>query len=58
MYSLMKKIDGNKTYVVALAMAAYAGLGLWLGNMDQAAATEILMQAAGLAGLRHAVDKV
>lgn len=58
MSKIKMALDGNKTYIVALAMVVYAAIGYWLGQMDQANAMELVMQAASVAGLRHAVNKV
>jgi hypothetical protein len=48
-------MSGWKTYVAAGALAAYAVFAFVSGTIEQAAMIELLLQAAALAGLRHAV---
>lgn len=55
--SLLNRINGKKTYAVALVMALYAVvyLGWYQGDMDSA--REIFLEAIGFAGLRNALAK-
>lgn len=49
----MKMLKGKKTYLVAAAMLVVVAYGYAsTGVLDQ----EMLLQALGLAGLRHAVN--
>jgi hypothetical protein len=53
---LAAKLNGYKTY---LAAAGLAGLALYQASTgDYATAWHTLLQAAAVAGLRHAVGKV
>jgi hypothetical protein len=52
MKKLLTLLDGKKTYLVALAMAAYAILGLALGKLDSEVAYQLMLEAAAFAGLR------
>lgn len=54
-------LSGKKTYIVALAMLLYSGLGWYLssigqGGMDQDQAVQQMLMALGLAGLRKGVS--
>ena len=51
----MNQLSGYKTYVMAGALAAFAGLGLLLGHLEPAKAWELLLEAGVLAGLRNAI---
>lgn len=55
---LLKKTDGKKTYAAAVAMAVFAVLGLYLGQLDQAEAVRLLVEAAAIVGLRDAIAKL
>lgn len=48
-------MSGLKTYLVAAAMAAYAIGGYAMGFHDADHMTQILLYAAGIAGLRHGI---
>lgn len=51
----MDKFNGYKTYFVVAAMVAFAIAGLYLGRLDGNQAIGLIMEAAAIAGLRHAV---
>lgn len=52
------KINGRKTYFAAAGLAALS-LGLYYtGAIEGARATELILEAAGLAGLRHAIERL
>lgn len=48
-------MSGWKTYTAAALMAAYAVGGYYFGWHDSGRMTEMLLQAAALAGLRSAI---
>ncbi len=50
-------IDGKKTYLIVAAMVVYAVLGLVLNLHSSDRATELILLALGMAGLRDAVRK-
>ena len=51
------KLDGNKTYLVAIATIIYAAVGWYLGHLDMQEALALL-STSGLVGfLRHGVEK-
>lgn len=52
------KIDGYKTYLIALAMVCYAILGMAAGWINGSVGLPIIMNGLALAGLRHGVQKV
>ena len=51
-------INGKKTYIVGLALVAYALLGICLGQLDMEAAGVLVFNAFGILGIRHAVAKL
>lgn len=55
--NMLDKINGKKTYIVAGLMAATAAVGWATNILSGSQAWELLMQSAGIAGLRHAMDK-
>jgi len=55
MKNLLKKIDGYKTYTVALAMALYAIIFIGWYSRDWPSAFKLLLEAMAMAGLRHAI---
>lgn len=57
MNNLFFKLNGYKSYVLALIAALYAVayLGFYENNWDEA--KRLLWEAAGLAGIRHAIAK-
>lgn len=57
MKNIMKRLDGNKTNIVAGAMIVYAMLGYALGQLGESEATLTVFNALGLMGLRHGVAK-
>lgn len=54
--SLEKKVDGKKTYIVAIATAVFAVLGVLLGKLEVKEAVELLLGSGALASLRHAIE--
>ena len=54
----MKHVSGNKSYAIAAILALYAVLGLVLGKSTLDEAITLLLQAGGLAGIRHAIAKL
>jgi len=51
----MELLPGKKTFLVALLMAAYAVVGVIIGQLDSEQALQLLLEAGGLAALRQAV---
>ena len=54
-------LSGKKTYIVAVAMLIYSGMGWYLnsigqGGMDQDAAIQQVLLALGLVGLRKGIS--
>ncbi len=49
------KMTGYKTYLAAVAMVLFAVYGISGGHIDQAKFIELMTEAAGMAGLRHAI---
>jgi type IV secretory pathway VirB2 component (pilin) len=54
----MKLLVGKKTYLVAIAMVVYAGLGFILGYQNQDQTLKLVFEALGLAALRAGVSSV
>lgn len=52
----MKELEGKKTYIVAIAMAAFTAFQVINGTMSADQITQ-LIEAAGLAALRGGVAK-
>ena len=51
------KVNGMKTYVVAMAMIMYA-LGGWIaGKVDVNTAIQTALIGLGMMGLRHGIEK-
>ncbi len=55
--SLVSLTDGKKTYLAAAGLALFALLGLALGQHSPDEAFKLLLEAASIASLRHAVSK-
>jgi len=51
-------LSGYKTYLVAFIMAVYALSGWYLKDLNQAQAMTIILNAAGLVGLRSGIESV
>ena len=51
------KIDGWKTYLVSLALLAFAVGGFFAGKIEINQALEIIGMALGFGALRHGVGK-
>lgn len=54
----MNNLSGYKTYIVVVAMIAYALIGIYLGQVTQEQAMQLVLNALGLAGLRSSVSRV
>ena len=52
----MSFLKGKKTYIIAAGTAAYAILGLVLGQHDANVTMELVIEAAMVSGLRHGVS--
>ena len=50
------ELQGKKTYIVGIAMIAYAIGGLIIGEMDANNSMQLLFTALGLMGLRHGIS--
>jgi len=48
-------LEGKKTFIIALAMLAYATLGLLLGKIPEEQVIQLILEALGLAALRNAI---
>ena len=55
---MMDALNGNKTYLAAAGMIAYAVIGLALGLHTSDKAVELILQALAIIGLRHGIAKV
>jgi type IV secretory pathway VirB2 component (pilin) len=55
MLSLFSKIEGYKTYIVAVVTVIYALVTMWNGTMDQHTGVAMILGALGLGGLRHGI---
>jgi len=51
-------LKGKKTYIVALAMIAYAGVVHGWQNNDWVSANQLIMEALAISGLRHGVTNM
>ena len=54
--TLAKKIDGKKSYALAIALAVYAVLGVVLGKVSLKEAIDLLFGAGAISTLRHAIE--
>ena len=52
------KLNGWKTYLLALALLCYAAGGYASGNIDAAQAATAIKEALALAFIRHGINKV
>lgn len=53
----MNKIDGKKTYGIAVLTAAFGLLGMLLGKFDLQTGMNYLLAAGGMIGFRSALNK-
>ena len=53
---MLSFLQGKKTYIVALAGAAYAVAQFWSGAIDVNALVAALVAAAGAMSLRHGIS--
>lgn len=56
--SMLEKLDGYKTYIVAVAMICYAVGGIISGYVQWQQAIEVVLLALGVFGLKHSNEKV
>lgn len=54
--NFIESLKGSKTYIVAVLTALYAILGFNLGHLDANTTVQLLLAAAGLAGLRGGIE--
>lgn len=54
---MLSALSGYRTYLVAIAMAAYAVAGWGLDYHDANKAISLLLEAAAFAGLRAGIKK-
>lgn len=50
-------LSGKKTYLASAALALFAVLGFFTGQLDQAKAIELLIESGALAALRAGIAK-
>jgi len=55
---LKDKLNGKKTYIVAVLTIIYAVTGAAIGKIDWNTAVGIILAALGMSGLRHGISKV
>jgi hypothetical protein len=53
--NIIKSLQGQKTYGIAILTAMYAIIGYLLGHVDALTAVNMIFAAAGAAGLRSGV---
>lgn len=56
--TMLEKIDGYKTYIIAVSMLCYAIGGFISGYVQLQQAIEVALLAAGMMGLKHSNQKV
>ena len=54
---MIMKLDGYKTYVVAIATICYAFGGLIAGKRDFNTAAQLVFLGFGMMGLRHGIEQ-
>ena len=54
--TFMKRLDGKKSYIVAIATATFAILGVLLGQLEVKEGIELLLGSGALASLRNALE--
>lgn len=55
---VISELQGKKTYIVALALIAYAVLGVYTGQLSQSDAVALVLNGLGLGALRAGISKV
>lgn len=55
---VISEFQGKKTYIVALALIAYAVLGVYTGQLSQSDAVALVLNGLGLGALRAGISKV
>lgn len=58
MKRIIADLQGKKTYIVALAIVAYAVFGVYTGQLSQDQAVTLVLNGLGLGALRAGVSKV
>ena len=54
---MLNAVNGNKTYLIAIATLLYAVASVVLGKMPYADALNYVLASGALATLRHAISK-
>ena len=54
---LLERVDGNKTYVIALLTVLYAVVGVFIGQLTWEHAIELALAGLAAAGFRSALNK-
>lgn len=52
---MLSKLNGYKTYAIAVLTLVYAISGYLLGNIDTETAVQLVIAALGLSALRHSI---
>jgi hypothetical protein len=56
MNTLLSKLAGKKTYIVAAAGIAYTLAQMWSGAVDQNTGVNVILGFLGLGAVRHGVS--
>lgn len=54
---LLKMTEGKKAYTVAILLAVFAITGFLTGNLEPARVVELVLEALGIAVIRHAISR-
>ncbi len=54
--TFMNKMNGKKSYIIAIATAVFAILGIVLGKMSLKEGLELLLGSGAVAALRNAME--
>lgn len=52
---MFNKLNGYKTYIIAVLMILYAILGLIIGKLGDGEAIKIILEAMAISSLRHGI---
>ena len=55
---MFEKINGKKTYISAGLLVLFAIIGLVLGRLPEQEAIKLIIEAMGLASIRHGIAKL
>lgn len=58
MKRIIAELQGKKTYIVALALIAYAIFGVYTGQLSQDQAVQVVLNGLGLSALRASISKI